>query len=195
MFLAGILGSCMLLCLPVSGTAGGDGFPTSQQASSQDTTQTRTTPPAEPASQASETTEGATSSKTDKTPAKSKSSSPTKSGKKKKGDPQSTAGDATSKKKVVARGGTDEPTTQISPSMTEEQAAKTRTSINNLIAQTDENLTKLSARSLTAEEQETVDQIRKFVEQSKEADDDGDLPRAASLANKAKLLSDALVKP
>jgi len=79
--------------------------------------------------------------------------------------------------------------------MTEDQAAKSRATTTNLITQTDENLSKLSARQLSADEQETVDQIRKFVEQSKVADHEGDLPRAASLANKAKLLSDALVKP
>jgi len=79
--------------------------------------------------------------------------------------------------------------------MTEEQAAKSRSATSTLITQTDENLAKLSARQLNANEQETVDQIRKFVEQSKLAENEGDLPRAASLANKAKLLSDALVKP
>ena len=65
----------------------------------------------------------------------------------------------------------------------------------SLISQTDINLQKLSTRQLSSEEQETVAQIRKFVEQSKTADQDGDLPRAASLANKAKLLSEALIKP
>jgi len=79
--------------------------------------------------------------------------------------------------------------------MTEEQAAKSRASTASLISQTDINLQKLSARQLSSEEQETVAQIRKFVEQSKTADQDGDLPRAASLANKAKLLSEALIKP
>lgn len=110
-------------------------------------------------------------------------------------DPAEKAPDAAPKKKVVSHGGTDEPTVQISASMTEEQAAKSRAAITTLLNQTDDNLQKLSTRQLSADEKDTVDQIRKFEEQSKAADQQGDLPRAQSLANKAKLLSDALLNP
>lgn len=178
----------MLLCASVSGAAGSAHL-SHQQTPAQSTTQNTTQ-----SSQPSQSTEGTSGTKTESTP-KPKSSTSTKSGKKKKNNTQSDADSASPKKKVVTRGGTDEPTTQISPSMTEEQVAKTRASTSSLITQTDENLVKLSTRQLTADEQETVDQIRKFVEQSKAADHEGDLPRAASLANKAKLLSDALLKP
>jgi cytoskeletal protein RodZ len=187
MFLAGILGTCMLLCIPAFGVARSVGhFPLPGSQSSSPSS----SPPSASGQQTS-TTEASPSSST----AKPKSSSEAKPPKKKKKVAGSTAPDQSPKKKVVSRGGTDEPTTQISPSMTEEQAANSRATTTNLITQTDENLSKLSARQLSADEQETVDQIRKFVEQSKVADHEGDLPRAASLANKAKLLSDALVKP
>jgi len=98
-------------------------------------------------------------------------------------------------KKVVHRGGTTEPTTQLTPQITDEQAAKERQNTNDLLASTDASLQKLSGRQLTKDEEDTVTQIRKFMEQVKEADKSGDLQRAYKLAVKAHLLSDALVKP
>lgn len=76
--------------------------------------------------------------------------------------------------------------------MTDEQSAKTKEANADLLNQATANLQKVSGRSLTPEQQETADQIRKFVEQSKAADKEGDLQRAGTLANKAKLLSDSL---
>jgi hypothetical protein len=98
-------------------------------------------------------------------------------------------------KKVVRRGGTAEPNPQLTPSITEEQAVRQRQNTNDLLASTDASLQKLSGRQLTQDEQETVTQIRKFMEQVKEADKEGDLQRAYKLAVKAHLLSDALAKP
>jgi hypothetical protein len=76
--------------------------------------------------------------------------------------------------------------------MTDEQSAKTKDANADLLNQATANLQKVSSRSLTPEQQETADQIRKFVEQSRTADKEGDLQRAGTLANKAKLLSDSL---
>jgi outer membrane biosynthesis protein TonB len=98
-------------------------------------------------------------------------------------------------RKVVRRGGTAEPTTQLAPGMTDEQAARQRQSTNQLLTSTDASLQKLAGRQLTKDEQETVVQIRKFMEQVKAADAAGDLQRAYKLALKAHLLSDALAKP
>jgi hypothetical protein len=98
-------------------------------------------------------------------------------------------------KKVVHRGSTAEPNPQLTPGITEEQAARQRQNTNDLLASTDASLQKLSGRQLTQDEQETVGQIRKFMEQVKEADKEGDLQRAYKLAVKAHLLSDALTKP
>lgn len=100
-----------------------------------------------------------------------------------------------SQRKVVHRGGTAEPTTQLAPGITDEQAARQRENTNQLMASTDASLAKLSGRQLTQDEQETVSQIRKFMEQVREADKNGDLQRAYKLAVKAHLLSDALEKP
>jgi len=76
--------------------------------------------------------------------------------------------------------------------MTDEQTAKTRAANTDLLNQANANLQKVTGRSLSAEQQETADQIKKFVEQAKAADQEGDLQRAGTLANKAKLLSDSL---
>jgi hypothetical protein len=100
-----------------------------------------------------------------------------------------------STRKVIRKGGTTEPTTQLGAGMTDEQAARQRASTSQLLASTDASLQKLSSRSLTRDEQDTVTQIRKFIEQVKAADAAGDLQRAHKLALKAHLLSDALTKP
>lgn len=98
-------------------------------------------------------------------------------------------------KRVIHRGGTVEPTTQLAAGMTQEQAARQRQNTNKLLATTDASLQKLSARQLTQDEQDTVAQIRRFMQQVKAADAAGDLQRAYRLAVKAHLLSDALAKP
>jgi hypothetical protein len=79
--------------------------------------------------------------------------------------------------------------------MTEEQAAHQRETTNKLLATTDASLQKLSGRQLSKDEQDTVTQIKRFMQQVKTADAAGDLQRAYKLAVKAHLLSDALAKP
>jgi hypothetical protein len=98
-------------------------------------------------------------------------------------------------KRVIHRGGTVEPTTQLAQGMTEEQASRQRETTNKLLATTDVSLQKLSGRQLTKDEQDTVAQIKRFMQQVKAADAAGDLQRAYKLAVKAHLLSDALAKP
>jgi len=200
MFLAGILGLCVLL----GGSSHADathGVSLLQESSSSSPEQ-NSNKQSPPAASAPSAQQPPSSSDQQPAPEASTKSSPAKKSKKKspKDQPASTASTADkstdkSKKKVVRHGGTDEPTTQISPSMTEAQAAKMRSNTATLLNETESNLQKLSGKNLPADQQETADQVRQFVEQSKEADQNGDLQRAASLANKAKLLSDALVKP
>jgi hypothetical protein len=78
--------------------------------------------------------------------------------------------------------------------LTQEQAAHQRETTHKLLSSTDDALKQLSGRQLNNDQQEAVTQIRKFIEQSKAADKDGDLQRAYKLALKAHLLSDGLVK-
>lgn len=50
-------------------------------------------------------------------------------------------------------------------------------------------------RDLSQDEKDMVTQIRAFMTQSRDASKNNDQVRAYNLANKARLLSDALVKP
>jgi hypothetical protein len=97
-------------------------------------------------------------------------------------------------KKVVRKGGSDEPPVQFTGGTSAEQELHQR-STNQLIAATDENLKKIAGRQLNPSQQEMVSQINQFMEQSKTALAAGDLDRAHNLAMKAHLLSDELVKP
>lgn len=116
-----------------------------------------------------------------------------KSGTKKKPASAEAAGNS---KTVVREGSTSEPTTRLAPGMmTAKQAADQRKSTNQLLSDTDSALQKLSGRLLNTDEQNTVAQIRKFMQQAKAADSDGDLELSYKLALKAHLLSEALNKP
>jgi len=115
-----------------------------------------------------------------------------KSGTKKKPAPAEPGGNS---KTVVREGSTSEPATRLAPGMTAEQAARQRETTNQLLSATDSALQKLSGRPLNTEEQNTVAQIRKFMQQAKAADSEGDLELSYKLALKAHLLSDALNKP
>lgn len=94
---------------------------------------------------------------------------------------------------VVPQGGTSPTGTQLSPDLQPSQAIETRQSTAALLDATDSNLKGLT-RQLTAEEQATVEQIRTYMAQSRSATTEGDLIRARNLAEKAHLLSEALVK-
>jgi hypothetical protein len=98
-------------------------------------------------------------------------------------------------KKVVRNGGTDEPTIQLTGGTTAAQASQERATTEQLTASTEENLKKIADRQLNPSQQEIVNQIQQFVDQSKKAVAAGDLERAHNLALKARLLSDELLKP
>jgi len=64
-----------------------------------------------------------------------------------------------------------------------------------MLGTTEANLKKIAGRQLTPDQENMVNQIRQFMEQSKAAAGDGDLDRARTLAWKAQVLSEELVKP
>jgi hypothetical protein len=97
-------------------------------------------------------------------------------------------------KVVIHRGSIGEPKAQLAPGMTEEQANHNRQNAKQLMASTENNLQKLSGRSLSASQQDTVGQIRNYMGLAKTALDKGDPQRARNLAFKAHLLSDDLIK-
>jgi hypothetical protein len=98
-----------------------------------------------------------------------------------------------SEKVVVRNGGTAEPAVQLSPPLSQEQASHQRENTDGLLATTDSNLKQMSAHSLSPGQQDTVAQIRSYMQQAKAASSAGDLERAYNLAFKAHLLSDELV--
>jgi hypothetical protein len=97
------------------------------------------------------------------------------------------------KKTVIRNGGANEPPVQLTGTDPAKQASQATTA--QLLAATEENLKKLAGRELNADQQQSLNQIREFVEQSKQATAAGDLERGQNLASKARLLSDELVKP
>lgn len=114
--------------------------------------------------------------------------------KKRKPVARSQAVNAQSGRTVVRNGGARESTAQLSPGMSDAQAQHQRENTNQLLATTDANLKKVSARQLTSAQQSMLDQINTYVRQSKAASDAGDVSRAHTLAFKAHLLSDELAR-
>ncbi len=96
--------------------------------------------------------------------------------------------DSNPPKTVVSDGSTTNPKTQIAPSVTQSQASRQRQNTSQLLAATDLNLKKLSGRQLSGNQQDTMKQIRAYMEQAKSADAAGELQRARNLAVKAHLL-------
>jgi hypothetical protein len=96
-------------------------------------------------------------------------------------------------KKIVKDGGTSEPTVQLKSDTqnTSDQVSTTE----QLRVATEDNLKKIAGRELSASQQQTVNQIKLFMDQSKAAVAEGDAERGHNLAMKARLLSDELVNP
>jgi hypothetical protein len=112
--------------------------------------------------------------------------------KKKKKAGRKTAGKP--RRRVVKDGGADETEVQISEGLPNDLAAHQRASTNTLLSSTEDNLKTISNRHLTADQQGTVEQIRLYMQQSRDAIQKSDVDRAHTLALKAHLLSDSLVK-
>ena len=98
-------------------------------------------------------------------------------------------------KVIVRHGGTAEPSIQLAGGAAGNQTSHERDSANQMLGSTEANLKKIAGRQLSPNQQDMVNQIRQFMEQSKTAVVDGDLERARTLAWKAELLSEELLKP
>jgi hypothetical protein len=93
---------------------------------------------------------------------------------------------------VVRQGGVAEQSIQLAGGDQESQKKK---DANQMLDSTEENLKKISGTQLSPDQQDTVSQIKQFVHQSKDALAAGDLERGHTLAWKAQLLSEDLIKP
>jgi hypothetical protein len=98
------------------------------------------------------------------------------------------------RKIVVREGGASEPAAQIAPGMTPAEATRQRHNAEQLLGATDDKLKRLAGRTLDAKQQETVGQIRNYMDGARSALKEGDVRRANTLAQKAHLLSEDLVK-
>ena len=95
---------------------------------------------------------------------------------------------------VIRNGSTSEPKVQLSSGGTQ-QATQQIQSANSLLDATNTNLKKISDKKLDANQQDMVKQIKDYMEQSKSAAAAGDPHGAQTLATKAHLLSEELIKP
>jgi hypothetical protein len=117
-----------------------------------------------------------------------------KSRRHKKAEKQVAAPDPSGPKKIVVRqGGTSDPTVVLTPGRAT-QGSSTPQMTAELLTATDANLKEATAKPLTATQEETINQIKLFMEQANAAVKAGDLDRGHNLAIKAHLLSDDLVK-
>lgn len=94
----------------------------------------------------------------------------------------------------MRNGGTTDPAVQLAPGMSKEQASRQLQNTTQLLAATDANLKQLASRQMNSSQQDSISQIRVYMEQAKAAEQAGDTQRAHNLASKALLLSDDLAK-
>jgi hypothetical protein len=89
--------------------------------------------------------------------------------------------------------GTNPPNTAIAADVSSAQLSQQKQTTAQLLDETEKTVSSLN-RGLSKEDEEIVVQIRSYVAQSRNATKDGDFERAYNLANKAHLLSAALIK-
>jgi hypothetical protein len=103
--------------------------------------------------------------------------------------PAGTPGATGPTKTVVRNGGTADPVVDLSSGVSPQQASRETESTNQLLASSDANLKKISGRQLSENQQDTAKQIKSYMEQARAAAANGDVQRAYNLAVKANLLS------
>jgi hypothetical protein len=91
-------------------------------------------------------------------------------------------------KTVVRNGGTADPTVDLSPGLSKQQVSRQSESTKLLLAHSDADLKQIAGRQLNSNQQDTVKQIKSYLEQANKALIDGDVQRAHNLAVKANLL-------
>jgi hypothetical protein len=82
----------------------------------------------------------------------------------------------------------------IAPAISAVDAVRDQTAAEQLLRNTETNLSNIGKRQLSSEEDAVVEKIRNFITQSRQALKDNDPARARNLALKANLLSNDLTK-
>lgn len=106
--------------------------------------------------------------------------------------PPETTADAGPRRIVIRRGGTSETGGQLEPGVPQSEADHQRQATEQILQSTDASLKNITQRKLTPDQQDMVRQINFYMEQSRSANKEGDLGRARNLADKARMLCDAL---
>jgi|ERR1700691_1533174 hypothetical protein len=102
--------------------------------------------------------------------------------------------DGAPRKIVVHEGGAREPTAQISPGLTSAETARERQNAERWLDSAGDQLKQITGRTLAAQQQETMGQIHNYMDGARAALHEGDVRRASTLAEKAHLLAEDLVK-
>ena len=105
-----------------------------------------------------------------------------------------TATDGSPQKIIVRHGGIDEPTAQIVTGMAPEEANRQRQHAEQLLRSTEETLKQVDPLAFDPLQQETVSQIHNYIDHARLALMEGDISRGHTLAQKAGLLAQDLVK-
>jgi hypothetical protein len=98
-------------------------------------------------------------------------------------------------KTVVRNGSTPDPSIAISPDVSDQETLRKLNSADRLLASADANLKQITRRQLTTSQEDTVKQIRVYMDQARTAERNGEVQRAYTLANKANLLAADLAAP
>ena len=170
-----LLASAALLCTNLAGAQSVQ--PPAQDASPNPATQEQQSSPAENSS----------------TPPTGSLSSSSKSNKPKKKHSSNRSKHPGPRKVVIRNGSTGDSGGELTPGISEDEAARRKKATEQLLQTTDTNLKTISARQLTSDQAATVRSINSYMEQSRHATKEGDLERARNLAFKAHLLSDSLL--
>lgn len=95
---------------------------------------------------------------------------------------------------IVREGGAAEPTAQIVPGIPPAEAERERHNAEQLLNSTDTQLKPLAGQPLDELQSETLGQIHNYMAGARSALQEGDVRRASTLAEKAHLLADDLIK-
>lgn len=98
------------------------------------------------------------------------------------------------KKVIVRQGSTTEPSIEVVGGAEGRQASDERNTAITMLEASEANLKKMEGTQLNSSQQDMVKQVREFMDQSKAATSAGDLDQARTLAWKAQLLSEELLK-
>lgn len=98
------------------------------------------------------------------------------------------------KKVIVRQGSTSDPSIEVVGGAQGRQASDERDTSIQMLETTEANLKKVEGTQLDSNQQDMVKQVREFIDQSKAATSAGDLDQARTLALKAQLLSEELVR-